>query len=521
MLVVSFYVFWAAPRNLLNQLFGAMASGIALFLFLIFRQVRAASLDAPPGLLMDAAKAVYIVDIVLTILFLAVLVERRRTVTKSLRKSVYHKGFVTLGVLFLAYGGMIRFPMEAPEPGVDWIGVSGVVSMVLGGYFFGKVVLHFGMFRISLHNTAEKIVAEMDEALFLLSPELRVVWCNPAAESLMSQPLQNLSGRFIDALLISEDGRSKAHWFGNEPKEGKVKNGDGEIVPVSINSATLKNRRGVTIGYVVVVRNLSMRTRRIEEIRRHRDELEELVNQRTRELNNSHLSLKKSKVQLSYLNKILMEVKEQESMHIARELNNKIVPALTEIRNQASAFSTYTRPSLPDFDYGLGKSEKIASLAAAAIESVTRISAGLPPPDLESGDLVAALSGLIADFRARSGISCVFNHEVGDGLEPVKEDMSIVVYRIVQESLTNAARHAGGDRIEVTLKREGAFITIAVKDNGKGMALRDMDTLISTGLRGMKERAKGVRGTLDIRSAPGRGTTVSFEADLRPPAVRI
>ncbi len=92
--------------------------------------------------------------------------------------------------------------------------------------------------------------------------------------------------------------------------------------------------------------------------------------------------------------------------------------------------------------------------------------------------------------------------------------MQLVVYRVAQEALSNAARHSDADRIEVTLRRSGAGVELEVADDGRGFAFEQSER--GLGIGGMRERALLVGAELTIESRPGQGTTVHLEVEPPP-----
>ena len=508
-LPVAFFVYLDAPNIWPSRLFLALGIALGVGFLVEGNHLQQGASSTLAGVSTGFA----LTGVGLLPLFFIGLFDSDKLFKSSASRAVYHKGYLSFGMLLTLSGMLMRRPFEIGVAAGSVGAYAAPIVTLIGLFLLGRGAMHFAAFQISPKRVAGQIVAGMREGLFLVTRNLTIAWCNPAAESLTKKDGDELCDKPLRSVLTRRRGDGPeitAGWLASSPPDAVIEDIYGELIPVSVDASPLRDSQGTVLGYVIIVRNNEARERRLEEIRQHREQLEELVDLKTRELNDSHNSLKKSKAQLSYLNKILMDVKEQEGMHITRELNNKIVPALEKIVWQARRFTSMAAPDLNDYEYGLGKSEKVVSLANAAIQSVARISAGLPPPDLESGDLVSAVKVLIEEFKKRTGISCRFTLEGTTRIDRVKEEMSIVVYRIVQESLTNAARHAGGDHIDITLGRVGGDIRVTVTDNGRGMTTEQLGVIASTGIRGMKERARSVGGNLEITSEPGTGTTVSF-----------
>ncbi|MFC7494211.1 MULTISPECIES: sensor histidine kinase [unclassified Nocardioides] len=140
----------------------------------------------------------------------------------------------------------------------------------------------------------------------------------------------------------------------------------------------------------------------------------------------------------------------------------------------------------------------------AGLDDVRRVARQLRPDVLDDLGLASALAALASDFGQHSGASV--RRVVTPGLPELPREAELVIYRVAQEALTNAARHARADTVELSLTRVGRHVVLAVADNGHGFDVsRD-----GAGLRGMRERARLVTGDLTIASSPA-GTTVRLE----------
>lgn len=169
-----------------------------------------------------------------------------------------------------------------------------------------------------------------------------------------------------------------------------------------------------------------------------------------------------------------------------------------------------------------GDSEREEILEAArdelseCSEAIRRLARGLRPPALGDAGLDAALR---AHFRERlRGREIEVELEVEELGEEVSQDLQLVVYRVVQEALSNVVRHAGADRVAVRVWREAAELLAEVEDDGAGFELPGPVEVQEHGLGliGMRERAHAVGGRLEIDTGPGEGTRVRLSAPLGP-----
>jgi signal transduction histidine kinase len=128
---------------------------------------------------------------------------------------------------------------------------------------------------------------------------------------------------------------------------------------------------------------------------------------------------------------------------------------------------------------------------------------------LDDFGLVAAIEWQAEEFEAHTGIRCAFAAEPAD--MEVHRDLSTAVFRILQETLSNVARHAGATRVDVALVRGTHTLRLTVTDDGRGITPAELVDGRSLGLLGMRERAHLLGGSLTITGRPGAGTTVLLE----------
>ena len=152
-------------------------------------------------------------------------------------------------------------------------------------------------------------------------------------------------------------------------------------------------------------------------------------------------------------------------------------------------------------------------LADSIIRTVRRISTDLRPSVLDLG-LAAAVEWQVQEFQARTGIRCKLRLLTQEVFAP---EVSTALFRILQETLTNVARHAKATRVEVVQQKERDRLVLRIRDNGLGFDPEDPAISKSLGLMGMRERAAILGGQVNITSAPGKGTTVTAWIPLLPP----
>ncbi len=224
-----------------------------------------------------------------------------------------------------------------------------------------------------------------------------------------------------------------------------------------------------------------------DQLRRQRDYLERTVAERTRELR-----------ELSHR---LVDAQENERTTIGNELHDEIGQLMTY------ATLLIDRAARKPDQQTLTEAK---STVQDAISKIRNLSSMLSPRLLKSAGLLQALVSLSEEFTQRTDIKVQFDHE--DGFEEVPEDVALASYRIVQESLTNVARHAKASEVKIRLYREPGKLRLEVADNGSGF--NPKATKHTTGLTGMRERALALGGELTIESNYGQGTRVVAELPL-------
>ena len=135
----------------------------------------------------------------------------------------------------------------------------------------------------------------------------------------------------------------------------------------------------------------------------------------------------------------------------------------------------------------------------------------LRPGVLDDLGLVDALEWYTSDFEKRTGITCIFEHL---DVPNINDMLATAAYRITQEALTNVARHAAANRVEVILRTEDGSLVLTAVDDGKGFDSLNLNETEALGLAGMRERAGLVGGDLGVESQPGEGTRVHFRVPL-------
>jgi len=227
------------------------------------------------------------------------------------------------------------------------------------------------------------------------------------------------------------------------------------------------------------------------------------------------LEVTRSRARLAELTAHIEQVKEQERTRIAREIHDDLGGNLTAIK---MALMMLTQRLPADQPQLLERAEYVDALVDRTIDAVHRISLDLRPSMLDFG-LVAALEWQSKEFEKQNGISCAFTSNEKE--IDLSLDHATALFRIFQEALTNIAKHARATHVTVRLQHLRQHVTLAICDNGIGLAQGDRTKPQSFGLRGMNERAKALGGTMTLSNAPEGGTIVTIKIKLTAPRPTI
>ncbi|MRR51170.1 MAG: PAS domain S-box protein [Rhodocyclaceae bacterium] len=223
--------------------------------------------------------------------------------------------------------------------------------------------------------------------------------------------------------------------------------------------------------------------------------------------------LRRSREQLSELSSYLEGAKEEERERIARDIHDELGSLLVAIKIETALLAS----KLPAAPAGLKqKAAAIESLLDQAMGTASRVARELRPGILKEFGLPEAIKCQVEDFAQRTGIAC--RAQTDDGLDGVEleERTSLALFRIVQEALTNIAKHAHASLVAVRLTRETGNIVLEIRDNGRGILDSDMAKPKSFGLRGIRERIHSLGGEFSVAAGEHGGTHLALRIPEQP-----
>ena len=224
-------------------------------------------------------------------------------------------------------------------------------------------------------------------------------------------------------------------------------------------------------------------------------------------------ALRASQAELRELSAQVLQAREDEKTHIARELHDELGQSLTALKMDLA----WLRGRLPGQDAELArKAQAMNATLDATVAATRRIAANLRPLMLDDLGLADAAEWLVEDFSERNGIACTLDMDNEEVLLGLPRPLATALYRILQESLTNIARHAGAATVRVTLRCMDNQVQLVVQDDGRGLSEQDRAKPTSFGLRGMRERAHYLGGQVLIDAVAEGGTRLKATIPLGP-----
>ncbi|MFJ5445459.1 PAS domain S-box protein [Methylobacillus methanolivorans] len=359
---------------------------------------------------------------------------------------------------------------------------------------FSRIAQNFNLMGESLRDRTEEnrrlalIVQQTADAIMIHDLNGNISFWNPAAQRMFGYAPEDIIGKSANLLMPpdheSEQARNMAVIVANSQVEyydtQRVAR-DGKLLDVSLSAAPLMDpKTGEIIGEICSMRDITER---------------KLAEETARKLEENR--------QLTHL---IQRHIEDERRSLARELHDELGQYVTAIKTFAVAIANKARTDMPSIE---NSAQTIVSAANHIYDGMHNIIRHLRPGSLDNLGLSAALRDAVADWQAQNP-QVAFSLDLQGKLDTLGESLNINLYRIVQESVTNALRHAQADRIEISLSQhENGTLTLLIKDNGIGMNMCNVDQSRHFGLLGMRERTQALYGTFSIDSLPGQGSAIS------------
>ena len=227
----------------------------------------------------------------------------------------------------------------------------------------------------------------------------------------------------------------------------------------------------------------------------------DMLSREIRERREAEKTLRHREADLRALARRLITAQEDERLHLSRELHDEAGQALTALKLELEMVAE-------DLDDDMLRQRIVhsAELAERTMEHIRRLAHGLRPPALDTLGLETSLQELCHEFGRRTGLRVSF---VGDVPEEPPDEISISTYRILQEALTNVAKHAEATSVRITVGKSESSLCLLVIDDGVGFDARAESSSGGMGLKGVRERVEQLGGRFDLSAQPGSGSRLS------------
>jgi signal transduction histidine kinase len=264
-----------------------------------------------------------------------------------------------------------------------------------------------------------------------------------------------------------------------------------------------------TLGLLSIVTTVELTDNEIMRLDQFVDQFTSIMNQV-----NTKVKLQSSYSELCAMARHLESVREDERLKISREIHDELGQILSALRMDISIHKQNLNKTVhtPDLNKFLKDADSMINLVDSSIATVREIVRQLRPEMLEKLGIIDTIRSYLDDFQHRTGIECIFQSNASE--TKLKKEAKLALFRIFQEALTNILRHAEATKVEVSIELQQNFLTLTVKDNGKGFNEETVKVLQSHGILGMKERTALVNGKFRIRSKRKIGTEITVKAPL-------
>ena len=331
------------------------------------------------------------------------------------------------------------------------------------------------------------VIESSDDAIITKTLTGTILSWNPGAERLYGYCAEEVEGHPI-SILFPTDRRDE--WQQILERVGRGEHiehhetirlrRDGSRVDVSVSVSPIKDPSGQVIGASSVARDITERRHVAETLARSRSQLRAFAGR-------------------------LRSARETERAQIAREIHDELGQALTALK--MDLFSFKDSVPAPLREPLRAKTEGMAALIDQMVDKVRTLATDLRPAVLDNLGLVAAVEWAVHQFARRTGIRCSL--DLPPDPVPLDVERSTDIFRILQEALTNIARHAGATQVDVHLRATSGEVVFEVHDNGRGITERELEDARSFGLLGIRERALSCGGEVGVGAAPQGGTSVT------------
>ncbi len=350
--------------------------------------------------------------------------------------------------------------------------------------------------KISSSEESKRLILNSAlDAIIIIDAASHISFWNPQAENIFGWRADEVMGKHLSETIIPP-GYAEAHSSG---MERYLNTGKGHILNRLIEITAL-NKSGVLFPVEMSILPVEMENE-ISFCAFIRD---------ITERKEAEISLKRSSEQLRELSGHLQEVREEERLKISRDIHDELGQQLTGLKMDISWLK---KKYLQDDPLVIDKFNDAILLVDETVKSIRRITAELRPSIIDDLGLNAALEWHINEFRDRIGIEVIYENSFDDtDIDPA---ISIGLFRMLQESLTNVAKHAQASQVKIKIERVNNTVKFCIQDNGVGFDMGAKQNDLSFGHMGINERVSKMKGKSSIKSKPDAGTTIEVTLPLK------
>lgn len=365
---------------------------------------------------------------------------------------------------------------------------------------FSRIAQNFNLMSKSLRERTEEnrrlalISKQTADAIMIHDLNGNISYWNPAAQRMFGYAPEDIIGK--SASLLTVPGREVeverelaaiASKHNIEHYDTQRITRDGRLVDVSLSAAPLIDPKDESvIGEICSMRDITEK--------KHAEEAE--------------LKLEENRL----LTQLIQKHIEDERRSLARELHDELGQYVTAIKTFAVGIANKTKEKMPDIE---ANAQVIVAAANHIYDGMHNIIRQLRPGSLDNLGLSETLKDTVSAWQAQHP-DVRFALNLSGKFDALGETLNINLYRIVQESVTNALRHAQATEIDISLgKKRNGDLKLTIKDNGVGMNICNVDQTKHFGVLGMRERVQAMQGKFEVSSKPGEGTTVNVTIPKR------
>jgi PAS domain S-box-containing protein len=328
------------------------------------------------------------------------------------------------------------------------------------------------------------LVESMNEGMGVMDEHLAITYVNARYCQMLGYSKEEVEGHLNENHFYDEESRRRFLAMSADRGRGIpasyeliLRKKTGEPVPVLVSEQPLLDERGTYRGSIGIITDIT--------------------------------ELKRAEEQLNALSLQLLKAQDEERQQIAHELHDEFGQLLAV----ASMGAKRLCARIPNDQQDLREAaDQLVGDVDRAIQTMRTMQKGLHPTVLDHLGLDAAIDLLVSEYQERTGIACNLDMEGAPFL--LDAERARAVYRIIQEALTNVARHADAAEVDITVHHNGSGLRLEIADDGRGIEAGKAVAPTSYGLMGMRKRAELCGGQMEIRARSGGGTVIAVRVPL-------